>query len=229
MSWSHVMDPTRSGQFQIITNPIPRGWLSHQSPDYLTFRIISDFQINFLNQPFESTFWINLHNQPSHWIGGATSLWYVASSKTYVRRIVLLPTEVRMIQVVDLLANHPLVEACSVPPSSTPWWRCRWKPCWTQLGLLPCADISFVFRKVRVPDENDKGLLGSRLVAPRPDKVRRPGPELIRCRDLYRCTSGIMRYIRTVRMHQDNANDKASRPLGIEAEIEVDVGVWGTQ
>ncbi len=54
---------------------------------------------------------------------------------------------------------------------------------------------------------------------------------LIRCRDLCRCMSGIMRCIRTVRMHQDDASDKASRPLGIEAEVEVDnskieVDVW---
>ncbi len=59
-------------------------------------------------------------------------------------------------------------------------------------------------------------------VAPRPDKVRRPGPDLIRCRNLYRCTSGIMRRIRMVRMYQDVASDEASRPLGIEAEVEVD-------
>ncbi len=59
-------------------------------------------------------------------------------------------------------------------------------------------------------------------MAPRPDKVRRPGPDLIRCRDLCRCTSGIMRRIRMVRMHQDDASDKASRPLVIEAEVEVD-------
>ncbi len=45
---------------------------------------------------------------------------------------------------------------------------------------------------------------------------------LTRCRDLCRCTSGIMRRIRTVRMHQDDASDEASRSLGIEAEVEVD-------
>ena len=39
-----------------------------------------------------------------------------------------------------------------------------------QLGLLPYTDVSFVFRKVRVADENNKGLYGSRPVAPRPDK-----------------------------------------------------------
>ncbi len=59
-------------------------------------------------------------------------------------------------------------------------------------------------------------------VASRPDEVRKPGSDLIRCRDLYRCTSGIMRHISTVQTHQDNASDEASRPLGIEAEVEVD-------
>ncbi len=59
-------------------------------------------------------------------------------------------------------------------------------------------------------------------MALRPDEVRRPGPDLIRCRDLCRYTSGIMRRIRTVRTHQDDASDEASRPLGIEAEVEVD-------
>ncbi len=48
---------------------------------------------------------------------------------------------------------------------------------------------------------------------------------LIRCRELCRCTSGIMRRIRMVRMHQDDASDKASKPLGIEAEVEVEVEV----
>ncbi len=91
-----------------------------------------------------------------------------------------------------------------------------------QLGLLPFADVSFVFKKVRVPDENNKGLLGSRPVAPRPDEVHRPGPDLIRCRDFCRCTCGIMRRIRMVQMHQDDASDEASRPLGIETEVEVD-------
>ncbi len=42
-----------------------------------------------------------------------------------------------------------------------------------------------------------------------------------------------MRRIKMVRMHQEDANDEASRPLGIEAEVEaeveVDVGGWGTQ
>ncbi len=59
-------------------------------------------------------------------------------------------------------------------------------------------------------------------VAPRPDEVRRPGPNLVRCKDLCKCTSGIMRCIRMVQMHQDDASDEASRPLGIESEVEVD-------
>ncbi len=48
---------------------------------------------------------------------------------------------------------------------------------------------------------------------------------LIRCRDLCKCMSGIMRHIRTVRMYQNDASDEASRPLGIEAEVEVEVEV----
>ncbi len=67
-----------------------------------------------------------------------------------------------------------------------------------------------------------KASLVADQMAPRPDEVRRPGPDLIRCRDLCRCTSGIMRCIRMVRIHQDDASDEASRPLGIEAEFEVD-------
>ncbi len=69
-----------------------------------------------------------------------------------------------------------------------------------------------------------KASLVANQVAPRPNKVCRPGPDLIRCRDLCGCTSGIMRRIRTVQMHQDDASDKASKPLGIEAEVEIDVG-----
>ncbi len=69
MLWSHmtsyVMDLTWSGQFQIITDPASRGWLSHQSLDYLIFQINlptfgSTFRINLLNQPFESIYAINL-------------------------------------------------------------------------------------------------------------------------------------------------------------------------
>ncbi len=67
-----------------------------------------------------------------------------------------------------------------------------------------------------------KASLVADQVAPRPDEVRRPGPDSIRCRDLCSCTSGIMRRIRMVRMHQDDASNEASRPLEIEVEVEVD-------
>ncbi len=61
---SHVIDLTRSGQFQIITDPAPRSWLCHQLPDYLTFQIIlptfeKSFSINFFNQPTQSAFALN--------------------------------------------------------------------------------------------------------------------------------------------------------------------------
>ncbi len=66
-----------------------------------------------------------------------------------------------------------------------------------------------------------------------PDLTKYVGLDLtlIRCKDLCRCTSGIIRRIRMVQMHQDDVSDKASRPLGIEAEVEVDnsrieVDVW---
>ncbi len=156
----------------------------------------------------------------------------------YIRRIVLLPTKVCMIQVVDLLADHLLIEAWSVSPSSNPWWRCRWKPYWMQLGLLPCADVSFIFRKVRVANENDKGLLGNRPVAPWPDKyvsldltwsnVETSAGARLESWGV----SGWYKRIRMVRTHQDDASDETSRPLGSEAkvemEVEIDVGVWGT-
>ncbi len=50
-----------------------------------------------------------------------------------------------------------------------------------------------------------------------------PRPDLIRCRNLCKYMSGIMRRIRMIGMYQDDASDEASRPLGIEAEVEVDV------
>ncbi len=67
-----------------------------------------------------------------------------------------------------------------------------------------------------------KASLVADQVAPRPDEVRRPGPDLIRCRDLCRCTTGIMRRIKTVRMHQDDTSDEARRSLGIETKVEID-------
>ncbi len=99
MLWSHVtshmMDLTKSGQFQIITDPAPRSWLSHQSLDYLTFQI---------NLPtFGSTFWINLLNQPTQ---SAFSLnwrchWLV------VRRFLQTSPTCRDVKCITL--KHPLV------------------------------------------------------------------------------------------------------------------------
>ncbi len=168
MSWSHmtshVIDLTRSGQFQIITDPASCGWLCHQSPDYLTFRI------NLLT--FGSTFWISLLNQPTR---SAFSLnwrrhWLVVRHflQTYVRRIVLLPTEIRMIQVVGLLTDHPLVKVWSISPSNTPWWWCGWKPCWTQLKTSSLCKHQLHLQESQ-NDENDEGF-GSRPVAPRPNE-----------------------------------------------------------
>ncbi len=57
----------------------------HNIPKFLTYLT---FQINLWNQLFKSTFWINLCNQPSHWIGGTTGLYYIASldKHTYVEK-----------------------------------------------------------------------------------------------------------------------------------------------
>ncbi len=63
---SHVMDLTWSGQFQIITDPTyPEFDLVISHLTYLIFQINllpfgSTFQINLSNQPFESTYAINL-------------------------------------------------------------------------------------------------------------------------------------------------------------------------
>ncbi len=38
-----------------------------------------------------------------------------------------------------------------------------------------------------------------------------------------------MKHIRMIQTYQNNASDEASRLLGIDAEVEVDVGSWGTQ
>ncbi len=85
-----------------------------------------------------------------------------------------------------------------------------------QMSALSSGKLEYLMRMTKTSLVVDQ-------VAPRPDKVRRPGPDLIRYRDLCRGTSGIMRRIRMVRIYQDDANDEASRPLGIEAEVEVDV------
>ncbi len=64
---SHVMDLTRSGQFHIITYPEVDLSLIIRHLTYLTF------SVNLHNQPFESTFAINLLNQSilnwrRHWL-----------------------------------------------------------------------------------------------------------------------------------------------------------------
>ncbi len=138
----------------------------------------------------------------------------------YVRRIVLLPTKVCMIQAVDLLANHPLVEAWSVSPSNTPWWRCGWKPCWTQLRTSPLCERQLRLQKSQ-NDENDKGL-SSRPVAPRPDKY--VGLDLTWSDAETSAGARLESWgvSRLIRLHQDDVSDKANRPLGIAAEVEVD-------
>ncbi len=70
-------DQSRDGSNLIRTisyHNSSQGWLSHQSPDLS----------NLPNQPFESTFWINLYNQSFDWISTATDLWYVASFDKYI-------------------------------------------------------------------------------------------------------------------------------------------------
>ncbi len=73
-----------------------------------------------------------------------------------------------MIQVVDLLADHLLVEVWSVSPSNISWWQCGWKPYWTQLRTSLLCEGQLCLQESQ-NDENDKGL-GSRPVAFRPDK-----------------------------------------------------------
>ncbi len=114
----------RSNQIGTISDHYFWVWLSHQLPDLPNQS--SNFRINLSDQPFESTFWINLLNQPFESTYAISLLIKLAAPlacgtsflQTYVRRIVLLPTEVRIIQVVDLFADHPLVKAWSVSPSS---------------------------------------------------------------------------------------------------------------
>ncbi len=53
-------------------------------------------------------------------------------------------------------------------------------------------------------------------MAPRPDKVRRPGP------DLDQMQKPLQVDVWNHEAYQDDASDEASRPLGIEAEFEVD-------
>ncbi len=67
------MDLTWLGQFHNIIHLASQGWLSYQLPDFS----------NLMNQPFKSTFWINLCNQSSHSIVGIIGLWYIAFYDKY--------------------------------------------------------------------------------------------------------------------------------------------------
>ncbi len=211
-------DQSRDGSNLIGTisdHPASWGWLSHQSPDHLTFQINlltfgSTFRINFLNQPMRSTFSLIWRR---HWIVVCRFFW-----QTYVRGSVFLSTEVRMIQVVHLLADHLLVEAWSILPSSTLWWRRRWKPYWTQLGLLPGANISSSsgeseWREWWRP-------LGSRLVAPRLDEYVGLDLTWSDAETSIGARLESWSVLRMMKMYQDNVNNEA---IGIEAEVEIDV------
>ncbi len=113
---SHMIDLTWLGQFQFITDPTyPELDLSISHLAYLINLLTfgSTFRINLLNQPTWSAFSLIWRR---HWLVVHCFLW-----QTYVCGRVLLSTEVRMIQVVDLLADHPLVESWNVSPSSIPW------------------------------------------------------------------------------------------------------------
>ena len=78
-------------------------------------------------------------------------------------------------------------------------------------------DVSFVFHKCQGINGNDKGLLVSKPVAPGPDKYVSLKLNLIRCRDFYRYTSGIMRCI------EDNTNAlgmiQVTRLLGLRLRL----------
>ncbi len=158
---SHVIDLTKSGQFQIITDPASQGWLSHQLPDYLTFRI---------NLPtFGSTFWINLSNQPSYWIGGAIGLWYVVFSDKHMYIGKCTST------------YWGMYDSSSKPFCRSPThWGVRYitleyflVALWMK-ALLNAARTSLLcgrqlcIQEHQGSDENDKSLLVDRPMAPRP-------------------------------------------------------------
>ncbi len=94
-------------------------------------------------------------------------------------------------------------------------------------ALLNTARTSSLYRRQlclqesQSNDENNKDLLVYRPVVPRPYEQHRPGPDLIKCKDLCRCTSGIMRCI------ENDTNIlgmiQAIEAVGDETEVEVDV------
>ena len=116
-----------------------QGWLSYLSPNLLNLTFGTIFQINLSYQPFELTYAINL-STVSRACGTSLPL-----TNMHMYEGVLLPTEVCMIQVINFLADCPFIEAWNVLFLNTLWWRCEWKPCWIQLGLLPYINVSFIF------------------------------------------------------------------------------------
>ena len=139
---SHVMDLIRLGQFYILTYlEVDLSLIIHD----LTYLIKSNFCFNLLDQPFELIFWINLCNQAFYWIGSTTNWCYIAffDKRTYVGEYT--PTYWGMYDLGSwLFCRSPTSWVMEVSPLSTSWWRCEWKPCWTQLRLLSYAVVSFV-------------------------------------------------------------------------------------
>ncbi len=166
---SHVMDLTRSGQFQIITDPTcPKVDLVISHLTYLinlpTFR--STFWINFSNQPFKLTYAISL------FITSAASLVCGTS----------LPPIIRTWD--SILTYWGMYDSGS-------WPACRSLTCWGVKQIILEYPLVAVWMKALLNaartsplckcqlgfqesqnDENDEGL-GNRPVAPRPDEYVR--------------------------------------------------------
>ncbi len=88
-----------------------------------------------------------------------------------------------------------------------------------QLRFLAYADISFVFRKVRVANRNDEGLFGNRPVAPKPDKyvgLDLAWSDVETSADARLESWGVSRMIQ---IYQDDASDETSRPLGLRLSL----------
>ena len=118
-----------------------------------------------------------------------------------------------MIQVVDFLADCPLVKLWNVPLSSISWWRYECKPCQTQLRLLFCADVNFVSQV----EQDDKGLLVYRPVIPRPDN-KYVGLDLTRLD----AQKPLQVYVWNYKAYWNDASDEVIRT---EIKVEVDIGV----
>ncbi len=161
----------------------------------------SDFRINLwnqffestlvLNQLFESTYAVSLLIEPAASLACGTSLplanvltwestptyWGTYDSGSWPSCRSLTHWGLKHINL-----EHPLVAV------------------WIQVLLdaartSPLCGRQLCLQESQSRDKNDEGLLVGRPVAPRPYEYCRPGPDLIGCRDLYSCTSGIMRRI----------------------------------